>query len=228
MSTEKPRKSPEYQPQRGLASRAAESIIKSAIFISCAQHYGLYAAYRFTREREQHLGLLEGSLVASRLAYPNPDGSFNYQPGQDAAYRWYDPLRNTTFPNRPSDAHAAGEGSLFMFYPDELAGNDEAARTPLWYLQPFSVEHLSTFDKCSPDEMLGRQVLKSTTMAEAYERLGLVEFAEELERRNLASERVFQVTPKGNTLITPIRPGGDRSPKRETETSFVPISARFA
>ena len=85
-----------------------------------------------------------------------------------------------------------------------------------------------TIDKYPIEKLIGEEVLRAVSLAEAYDVAGLGDHIEGLERRRLADSNVYQVTPKGNTLLDLQKDSGDPSPKRELKKSLVTVPGLLA
>lgn len=81
--------------------------------------------------------------------------------------------------------------------------------------------HLLSFDKPSVDMLTEAGLVELTTHGQAYENVGLYgRYGKELGMRRVEDDPVFQVTPKGNTLIHIIPESGDPEPKEAPQKIF--------
>ena len=116
-------------------------------------------------------------------------------------------------------------GSLGAFLADEMQDKSKEEPTPVGMLNLLDVDHVLSFDIYTPDQLIQQGMLEKSTYGDAYQSLGIYKkYMEELGTRRLTEEPLFQVTPKGNTLIVLLPDFGERAPKEDTQTSpvFIP------
>ena len=177
---------------------------------------------------DSKVGLLDGSIISNPLFYPHEDDDWldnkTDQPGKWVAY---DYKRPQTFP----DAHKKRKveqlfnGRLVAFLADEMQDKSKEEPTPVGMLNLLDVDHVLSFDIYTPDQLIQQGMLEKSTYGDAYQSLGIYKkYMEELGTRRLTEEPLFQVTPKGNTLIVLLPDFGERAPKEDTQTSpvFIP------
>ncbi len=110
------------------------------------------------------------------------------------------------------------KGKLFSILIDEVKDHPADHRTPTGLLNILDAEHLMSFDCPGPEGMTEAGLVEPTTYREAYKKVGLYEtYAEGLDLSGFTDEQVYQVTPKGNTLLFIDNPSGVPSPKHEKE-----------
>lgn len=219
--------SPEFKkPKRPASKRFAGGVIKTIITAGAIYEFGLKDGLSMVRSGEAVAGLIEGAIIAPKLAYVDLEqGHIIYKEATNGQLLSYDVLRPKEFPGL-SDAHGEellSEGVAWAMLPEELKDNPEELRTPTGYVEMYDIDHLMTLDKYPLAHLMGEQVLRGVSLAEAFDRAGLGEFIVGLERRSIAKDRVYQVTPKGNTLVQLHEDDGDPSPKREEKFSFAKV-----
>lgn len=227
MTNEAQLPTPEFKkPKRSASRRFAAGVIKTTITLSAVYHYGLRDGLDAVRSGEAVAGLIEGAIIAPKLAYVDLErGHLIYKEATNGRLLSYDVLRPKEFPAlaKAQGEELLGEGVLWSMLPTELKNNKAEDRTPTGYVEMYDIDHLMTLDKYPLVELMGEQVLRAVSLAEAFDTVGLGEHIVGLERRSIAKDRVYQVTPKGNTLMTLTHDDGDPSPKREEKHSFARV-----
>jgi len=204
--------------KRTLSDKAAGAVLKGIITAAAVAQYGMRDGLKSVQSGEIVAGLIDGAIIAPKLAYVNMEtGQMMYEEAHSAGMIAFDATRPQEFPKSDIGYNLAlvSKGVLWSFMPEEIKKNAEETKTPTGYVEMYNMKHLMTLDKHPLDKLLGEKVLRAVTMAEAYDYAGLDEFIPGLEARRLADDRVYQVTPKGNTLMQLLEDGGDRAPKRE-------------
>jgi|GEM_PF-2568669 len=170
-------------------------------------------------------GLLEGSILGGRLAYPDEETGGGLLHTQAEAGQWlgYDFRRPTEFPqsrNQKEPPRQLFEGKLFGIMLDEIMGNDANQKTPNSLLRITDLEHVLRFAAPSIDTLVDNEFLVPTTYQQAYQQVGVYErYAADLSQRGLTDQPLHAVTPKGNTLIFLMPAFGAPSPKSEPQTA---------
>ena len=174
--------------------------------------------------REGTYGLLEGSIIDADLTYPDKEkGYLTHKRAQGGRWVTHDFKRPAAFPSEARrgmlNDHRVGRLSSFIL--DEVIDKDEDQLTPIGLLNIAEPLHMLKFNSTSPGKLVDEGLVRLTTYEEAYDNVGLYdEFGEELHLRGVAEDSVFQVTPKGNTLIFVTRDSGSKKPQEEREKSF--------
>lgn len=169
-------------------------------------------------------GFLEGSIIGNPLRYPNPEesGLTNKRVG-GGSWVGYDFRRPYVFPkaHERGEAEQLYEGRFFGVILEEVKDNPPDQQTPLGLLHLSNIDQLLQFDSYTAAELLDLGVLAEKSYGQAYENVGLYgEYADELKARSIIDEPVFQITPKGNTLVMLVEDGGDPQPDEKTQPSF--------
>lgn len=219
--------------RRTIGSRIVDSALAGVFFVYAAVKFGPQEAVNAFLDRDNQIGLTEGSLIQSPLAYADPEtGLFTYESGPSAAWVTIDHNRHKYLPAH-QETYRNGmltKGTLFAFLLDEIIDNPPHKLTPTSLLQPWSLNHLLAFDAgVRMETLVEHGFVEATNYGEAYTQLEMPEMVETLERRSLAYDPVYQVTPKGHTLIMVTKTGGDKVEKPETKEVFEWVTpGRFA
>ncbi len=158
--------------------------------------------------RRNLVGLLENSILQNELYIPGEEGgSLSFEEAKSPGhYVSFDFRRKEEFGEH---AMQKDEGSLYSFFLDEIKYNPPNKFTPTDLLQILDVEHLFEFDKPSLDDLIKQGLVIQTTYKEAYDRAGYYTIHKNsMDVLNVADRQVFQITPKGNTLVFLISEGG--------------------
>ena len=133
----------------------------------------------------------------------------------------YDPLRSSVFPKEfTSHEQCKRVGRLTVFMINEVRDNPVDKKTPTDLLNLRSIEHLLHINFPTITELVEQEVVVERSYGRAYEEMGLYDdYSEDLRRRSLIDDPVFQVTPKGNTLIFLTKDSGDKTPKEKRAES---------
>lgn len=213
--------------QHRFAKYATELLLRATIKTNIFMQHGP-EGLRLLKDPEQMSGLIEGAILGPKLCYPDPNiGALIYKSAQGGLWLAHDFKRPEEFPSasKKRGVELNSEGKLFGFMLDEVRSNDAEDRTPIGKLSLLSLDHLLTFDSYTAAELVGEGMLRATTYREAYTQVGLSEYVPDLESRSLAEDKVFQVTPKGNTLVGLLPESGSASPKRspQFESRLAPV-----
>ena len=169
------------------------------------------------------VGLLDGSLIQNPLYLHDSQGNFNEfgaAPGQWAAYDY------NRAPVFGKQVGSYAQGKLISFPLREVIGNDKETLTPIGLLNYWDFKHAIQAERPSLDKLIRDGLVEPTTYAKAFDRLGYYEnLARLLDSKGFADKLVYQVTPKGNTLVSLIQEEGKPTPKRILEPAMKPSYA---
>lgn len=84
--------------------------------------------------------------------------------------------------------------------------------TPIWVFNFFQLEDIIKFSKLNISKALEYWALEEVTYIEAYEKIGNQDWIDDIDILNITDKKVFQVTPKWNTLIIPMAKWWDKTP----------------
>ncbi|HSX33808.1 MAG TPA: hypothetical protein VLF91_05740 [Candidatus Saccharimonadales bacterium] len=142
-------------------------------------------------------------------------------------WRGYDFNRHVHLPpplKKTRPYYRTWDGSIYAMLPESIKDNDPDTLTPWQATRVYDPDCVFTFDKPTPDELIGRGCLKLTTYEQAYREVGAFDaFGEELAARRLLDEPVYQVTPKGNTTILLGGRSGEPKLKEDRRPEFALI-----
>ena len=214
-----------------LSERAVGAIIKNVFTCMAVAKYGIRDGMDSVRNGELVAGMIEGAIIGSNIAHVDPiSGQLIYEQGSSARLVAYDVNRTQEFPSllTAKAPNLITKGSLWSFMPEELKGNPASMRTPTGYVEVYNINHLMTMDTYPLAHLMGEKILQAVTMAEAFDAVGLSEYIPGLESRRIAQDRVYQVTPKGNTLTVLVDDGGDKTPRYERRLKPVQVPGLLA
>lgn len=183
--------------------------LESARFAACTMLFGLRnwgdisETFDMFRHQDDIRGLTEGTIIGNPVWFPMQPNIFAFQGTSAGHWVGIDFDRPMIFPPRKGGTtRQPWKGALYSMYIDEVKDRSPEQRTPNRLLKPLRFDHFASYDKTTPERAIGDGLLRATTYGEAFRQLGFAEnFGEELEARNLVDSQVFQVTPKGNTLV---------------------------
>ena len=234
MSVEKP-ESPDTNEfkrvGRSLSDRAVGVVFKSVLTLAAIAEYGLRDGVKAVQSGEAIAGMIEGAIIAPKLAYVDQEnGLLIYKEATKGGLIGYDVARPFEFPAQPNaePIPTISEGVLWSMLPKELEENPASLRTPTGYVELYNYEHLLTLSKYPLETLIGEKVLAAVSLAEAFDTVGLGEHIGGLEARRIATDRVYQVTPKGNTLMRLEEDSGDKTPKLEPRFKTVLVPGLLA
>jgi len=111
---------------------------------------------------------------------------------------------------------------LNSFLLDEIKDNPKELYTPDYTFDWFKFEHVYSLECPSMTYLEEHGLMEQKTYREAYQRMGKYEqYAQAIEVLGIAEKPVFQITPKGNSLIMLLGDGGDKVPKRKEVKKLV-------
>ncbi len=224
MATREGKQSPEeLQETRKESARLKQEVTRAPIRKAIIE-LGLKIVVGYPQKRRPDMmsGLIEGAIIGSTVSFPvansdKPRVEYEKAPGG----RWvgYDFNRPSEFPtiNAKHGVKQLTRGRLVAFLLDRVMDNEPEERTPTASVDFTSLDDVFSFDTPTIDELVDAGMLRLTTQGEAYERVGLYDvYGEELSSRSVEDDPVFQVTPKGNSLVSLERDFGEKKP-RESE-----------
>lgn len=198
-------------------------------FLFCTPHGWELLKNPFIRNsifrREGWVGLLEDSILSPSLYHPNREKTSLEQSSADAG-RWiaYDFYRPQEFGKSIPFERQRREGRLMLFSLDEVQGNSADTYTPTPLINILSIEHFLTLDFPRLEDIIKEGFLKETTYREAYDKVGLWEkYRVALTLSNMADEKIYTVTPKGNTLVTLDRDFGKKQQDPKKAVQLRPV-----
>lgn len=183
-------------------------------------------------DHERFAGMTEGSIFDYRLCHPNEDSTgLVYRQAEAGRFIGYDFNRPKVFPvnNRRPTVRILGEGRLFGFILDEVKDSPSDEKTPTELLSIANIEHILSLDTHKPEDLVDQGFLDRLAYIDAYDKVGLAStYANELQNRGLATQNVYQVSPKGNTLFRLVPDGGSKKRKEEPQPSFSFLPGKLA
>lgn len=155
--------------------------------------------------KEGRVGLLAGTIFSHDLYFPNNSHtSLFHRSALAGRFMAYDFHRPAEFgPNvLKTSSHIIENGRLMIIPLEEVAKNSWDTYTPTDLLNIFDIEHASYIQPATIEDALQCGFIQETSYQDAFDRVGLFStFQSELQRTGIMDLNVYQVTPKGNTLI---------------------------
>lgn len=136
-----------------------------------------------------------------------------------SAGRWnaYDFLRTDVLSSSSTSSHHFHDVQLLFFPLEQLKNNDIETETPEGLFDIFNVEHMVEFTKFSVISALDFWAIEETTYQKAYEKIWDIKLLKDIEVLSIGDKKVYQVTPKGSTLIFPFKWWWDRTPPKTSQ-----------
>lgn len=220
----------DYFGRHKLIKRATEFVLRGALDIDAFLTDGP-EGLRARRDPARMSGLLEGTILAPRLCFPDEvDDTLIFERAGAGEWLSYDFNRPLEFPksSERDDFYQTKEGVLWAYMPESMKEQPASQKTPLRIITHHTLDFLADFDKRSPQTLAEEGFLLRTTHAEAYERVGATEYIDGLRARSVDKESVYQVTPKGNSLLWLLDDDGDPTPKEEHQLELSRIPGLLA
>lgn len=105
------------------------------------------------------------------------------------------------------------QGMTLYFFPlEEVEKNELNELTPNGLLDITNIDQIIHFTRFSVLATLDFGAIIETTYGEALERVGNIKLLEDAKKLWIENQKVYQVTPKGNSLIIPSKSWWDKSP----------------
>lgn len=187
--------------------RAADSLL-TAIEIGVTTQY-LLMKYggAVAKEMSPFTGLLEHAIIGKRLCCPDESiGALVLRYAAPGAFISYDITRASYLPataaSAPNILFDTQAGLLRSYLPPDVQEQPASVLTPTRHRGAMSYQVRKSFDTRTVDQLVQEGLIVGCTQQEAYERAEASEYIDDLRRRGTANEPVWQVTPKGNSLIT--------------------------
>ena len=176
-------------------------------------------------KNEDLAGFYKGAIIENPLLHPQENEWINLtqaQPGRYAGYDFLLPEKFTQFDKETRERFTPIiEGRLGAFVLDQIIDNEPDDETPNGFFSLTNFDQVLSIDFLSPQQLLELGMLRQTSYQEAYKKVGLYDkFGEELKARRVAEDPVYQITPKGNTLVVLFPDSGRPNPRVEPETSL--------
>ena len=160
-------------------------------------------------------GICVDGMIGQRVCYPDDEagGQLMVHRADNAAYISYDPRRPTQFPvgEKHGNPSMVKEGALVAFMVDGLEHKQPDDLTLLMPHDWISPEILYSVDKPGLERLIELGMLARRSHELAFEHAGMEQYIDDLRARSMHDEIVYQVTPKGNTLVTLEPDGGKRT-----------------
>lgn len=180
----------------------------------------------FLFDREARVGLLEDSIFSNDLFFPNKEGtSLDHETAVAGRYVGYDFRRPTEFGKKVKEKgrNMVNDARLFSIPLTEIIDNPRDKYTPTSLLDIYTLEDMLLFQPATIDDLFEYGFVSQTTYKEAYDRVGLYnKFKSFIELGQIADKPVYQVTPKGNTLVILSKDFGVKQKDPKSKRVLVP------
>lgn len=209
----------EYLKEHPVARNVANALMQITVYTASFFVFGPKRTMRM-RDPQYVGGLCHGSIIAQPLYYPTETKDvFNYDSADAGRWMGYDFLRHNKFPLTPEDKlRRLRKGRLIAYLLEDIKDNEPDEKTRAGSLR-FDIDSLLCMDSHTPDQLVTHGMLALTNYRDAYKAVGREQDIPALESRSLADDPVYQVTPKGNTLVVLMPDGGQSSSRRDTESA---------
>ncbi len=208
-----------------IAKYSSELLLRTLTF-TMAVSSGNADKLKHLKDPEHTSGLIEGAVIADRLCFPAVEAAGELVLKQGSAGRWlgYDFKRPDEFPIAARRGTLLQEFEGQMLYADlaDRNTNDPSHRTPTTPINVYSIDHILSISSPSLDYLTEGGFLVRRSHEQAYEIAGAVELIGGLRSRGVADLPVYQITPRGNSLIMLAPDGGDATPKEDRQPEFSP------
>lgn len=166
--------------------------------------------------KKYRVGLFEGAILSNSLYVPNDQSNnFRYEDSNAGEFVSFDPLRKEILP----ESNILRKGIIYSFHLDEISENNPEKRTPYGLLEIFDLEHMKTLHVGGLTELCEKGFLRETNYEDAYSRVGLNRrYMQNLSILGLDEKPVYQVTPKGNTLLFIDKREGNKKEEKRQES----------
>lgn len=171
--------------------------------------------WNFPFRTELRKGLLEDAIIQNPLYVPNEqEGGLKYEDALSGRWVAYDFHRERIF----GRANPLKKGKFHSFILDDIKDNEGNTQTPTELFQLFDMYHFFHAERPSIDYLIEQEIIEPKTYGEAYQKAGQYEtYAHALDIHELKDKKVYQVTPKGNTLLFLAGDGGDTKKHKQPE-----------
>lgn len=182
---------------------------------------------------QRTIGLRVNTIIWNPLFLPDittDNEKLFFQTASIGRWNAYDFLRRDVLSSSATSSHHFHNVQLLFFPLEELKNNDSQTETPEGLFDIFNVNHMVEFTKFSFQEALQFWAIEQTTYYQAYEKIWNTQLLRDVEQLSIAEKTVYQITPKGSTLIFPFKWWWDKSPplpkkniEKQTDDIFQPI-----
>ena len=175
--------------------------------------------------RKYRVGLLEDSILANELFFPNEDGT-SLEKWNSALGRWfaYDFHETERLGIKRKPSKYWKDGRLTTCLPNEIKDNPPNQYTPTYYIDIIHLSDAIYLDFPPFEQILKDGLLQETTYRAAYEKVGLLNrYYRYLALENLLDQPIYTVTPKGNGLVDIMPDFGVSSKKPKEALAPVPV-----
>jgi len=163
--------------------------------------------------REARVGLLESSIFQNPLYIPNEYNSMERRGTVTGRWIGYDFNRPGEF---GKNCRQLQEGRLVSFLLNEIKDNPASTYTSTEIIDVFhKIEHIAQLELPPIDYLKENGLIVQTTYAQAYQNVNLFQkYEKAMNLERITNDVVYQITPKGNSLVFLARGGGDYSSEK--------------
>ncbi len=194
-----------------------KNAFSTALFLKLIENgMNPFQAKKFLAERA--VWLRTNSIIWNPLYYPDSwdnEGKLRFQNAPAWLWNVYDFRKKFKQRLIHPYSHLWEWVDLAFFPIDENIVNydsDINRETPEWYFDLFNFDHLIWFSKFRVQEALDYWAIEEVTYKEAYNKLWVKSWKEDVSKLWIGEKTVYQVTPKWNTLIFAWKKWGDKTP----------------
>ena len=176
---------------------------------------------------ERRIGMLEGTIISDSQYVPDVENAnFTYESEKPGSWIGVDYLREQELGR---NSKKISRGKLLSFPLEEVEGRTGDEYTPTGLFDMFDPLHVLRFQSPTLDELVKDEFIKPTSYSDALRRVGQYEvLANNIAIMGIEGKEVYQVTPKGNSLIFLNKPMGDTKTRLREDMSPVYERPQFA
>lgn len=176
---------------------------------------------------ERRIGMLEGAIISDSQYVPDIENTnFTYESEKLGSWIGVDYLREQEL-GRSSKKNSRGK--LFSFPLEEVEGKTGDEYTPTHLFDMFDPLHMLRLHNPTLDELIKDEFIEPVSYSHALRRVGQYEIlANRIAIIGIEDKEVYQVTPKGNSLLFLTKPMGDSKARPREDTSPVYERPQFA
>lgn len=171
---------------------------------------------------ESRTGLLEKSIIGNPLIHPmGKENTLKNSSVTAGKYASWDFDRTAKFKKKNPEQYA--EGTLFAFFMPGITDFKSSTYTPIGYADYLSLD-IIYFRKTNIKELEKIGYVREISNKEAFENAGILhQYEKGLTLMRAIDKKVFQITPKGNSLVYLTNPMGEKLPEKKRAGVLTPV-----
>lgn len=214
----------DHRLSRFIINRVYELMFYAMVFLTPLGWKKLMdPAYRnYLLSKEFGKGFLVDSILQNPIYIPDGHGQLTQKKVGAGIWAGYDFHRFKEFPTTTRQYREGKLGSMLL---EEIRDNPAGMYTPTSLVNPLNIQHMFSIDFPSIEDLINKEMIRQTTYKSAFRRAGHYEmYARSLDLLEISDKPLFQVTPKGNSLIFLGNITGDSTPpKKDYSLELKPV-----